>query len=65
VKPTPSIFTEQDSVDREGNAVKIKIRGRHDPCLVPRIIPVVEAMAALTAADLFLRSRTCRMDQLG
>ena len=64
VKPTPSIFLPQKSIDRSGNPVELKIRGRHDPCLVPRIVPVVEAMAALVTADLYLRSRTNRMEQL-
>ena len=63
VKPTPSIFAPQKTVDRAGNPVEVKIRGRHDPCLVPRVVPVVEAMAALTTADLFLRSRLNRMDR--
>ena len=64
VKPTPSIFAEQATVDRSGKGVNVQIRGRHDPCLVPRIVPVAEAMAALVAADLLLRSRVNRMDQL-
>ena len=64
VKPTPSIFALQRTVDRAGNPVEVKIRGRHDPCLVPRIVPVAEAMAAMVTADLFLRSRTNRMNQL-
>ena len=64
VKPTPSIYLPQSSIDRDGNAAEVAIRGRHDPCLVPRIVPVAEAMAALVTADLFLRSRINRLDQL-
>ena len=64
VKPTPSIFLPQSTVDRDGAPVDVTIRGRHDPCLVPRIVPVAEAMAALVTADLFLRSRINRIDQL-
>lgn len=64
VKPTPSVFIPQRSIDRSGNAVEVNIRGRHDPCLVPRVVPVVEAMAALVTADLLLRSRVNRLEQL-
>ena len=63
VKPTPSIFVPQQTIDREGNAKEITISGRHDPCLVPRIVPVAEAMTALVTADLLLRSRINRLDQ--
>lgn len=51
VKPTPSIFQEQQTVDINGEKRQIKIEGRHDPCIVPRIIPVIEAMAALVLLD--------------
>lgn len=61
VKPTPSISREQQTVDRNGKEVALEIKGRHDPCLVPRIIPVVEAMAALVTADLLLRAGGSRL----
>jgi chorismate synthase len=61
VKPTPSISMEQDTVNKDGQAVKLKITGRHDPCIVPRIIPVVEAMAAIVTADLLLRQRSAKI----
>ena len=64
VKPTPSIALPQQTVSKDGSPVEIKIHGRHDPCLVPRIVPVVEAMAALVTADLLLRSKENRLDQL-
>jgi len=51
VKPTPSIAQEQDTIDLHGANRSIKIEGRHDPCIVPRIIPVIEAMAALVVLD--------------
>lgn len=51
VKPTPSIRREQKSVDTKGEPATMTIEGRHDPCIVPRIIPVVEAMAALVILD--------------
>lgn len=57
VKPTPSISQLQQTIDKTGNPVELAIKGRHDPCLVPRIVPVVEAMAALVTADLLLRSK--------
>ncbi|HSV96030.1 MAG TPA: chorismate synthase [Spirochaetota bacterium] len=51
VKPTPSIFRGQDTVDTDGNSRSISVEGRHDPCIVPRIVPVVEAMAAIVLLD--------------
>ncbi len=60
VKPTSSIASEQDTVDCNGNAVKLSVHGRHDPCLVPRTVPVIEAMTALVLADMALRQRSAR-----
>ncbi|GAB4220644.1 MAG: hypothetical protein Kow00102_08870 [Spirochaetota bacterium] len=54
VKPTPSIAKPQKTMDIDGNTVDISIKGRHDPCIVPRIIPVVEAMVALVVYDAWL-----------
>jgi chorismate synthase len=54
-KPVATIITEQDSLDQSLNAVKVKGKGRHDPCVVPRAVPIVEAMAALVLADHYLR----------
>ncbi|HEY4178189.1 MAG TPA: chorismate synthase [Kofleriaceae bacterium] len=54
-KPTATIMREQDSVDAEGNAAVLKPKGRHDPCVLPRAVPIVEAMMALTLADHYLR----------
>ncbi|HTA19182.1 MAG TPA: chorismate synthase [Polyangia bacterium] len=56
-KPTATILREQETVDVEGNATTIKARGRHDPCVLPRAVPIVEAMMALVLADHFLRQR--------
>lgn len=56
VKPTASISKPQKTVDADGKARTISIKGRHDPCIVPRIIPVAEAMVAITIADHLLRS---------
>ena len=53
VKPTPSIYKQQDTVDylAKKNA-ELSIQGRHDPCIVPRALPVIEAAAALAACEL-------------
>lgn len=53
-KPTASIFKEQDTVDINGNNVKFTLSGRHDPCILPRAVPIVEAMAWLTLMDFYL-----------
>lgn len=55
VKPTSSLPKPQPTVDQLGNATEIRTRGRHDPCLLPRFIPVAEAMVALVLADHWLR----------
>ncbi len=56
-KPTATIRQAQASVDRGGQAVTLEARGRHDPCVLPRAVPMVEAMACLVLADHFLRQR--------
>lgn len=61
VKPTPSIAQKQNTVDKNGQPQEIVITGRHDPCIVPRIIPVVEAMTALVLADFALLSRCAQI----
>ena len=61
VKPTPSIGLKQNTVDENGNAREIEISGRHDVCIVPRVVPVVEAMTALVLADMLLLQRTRRV----
>ncbi|MFP4053454.1 MAG: chorismate synthase [Phycisphaerae bacterium] len=55
VKPTSSIARPQQTVDTEGNARTIETHGRHDPCICPRIVPVVEAMTALVLEDHYKR----------
>jgi chorismate synthase len=54
-KPTATIMQAQNTVDRAGAATELTGRGRHDPCVVPRAVPIVEAMAALVLADHWLR----------
>ena len=56
-KPTATISSEQDTVDRDGRAVTLAAKGRHDPCVLPRAVPMVEAMMCLTLADHWLRQR--------
>lgn len=53
-KPVATILTEQQTVDKEGNATTFTAKGRHDPCVLPRAVPVVEAMAAMTILDYIL-----------
>ncbi|RME27243.1 MAG: chorismate synthase [Deltaproteobacteria bacterium] len=56
-KPVATIFQEQNTVDRQGRAVTVRPRGRHDPCVLPRAVPIVEAMVALVLCDHLLRWR--------
>lgn len=53
-KPTATILREQETVDVDGNPTTIKGRGRHDPCVLPRAVPLVDAMVALVLADHYL-----------
>lgn len=55
-KPVATIFQPQDTVDREGRPAVIRPRGRHDPCVLPRAVPMVEAMVCLVLVDAFLLS---------
>lgn len=57
VKAVPSIYLKQDTINTSFENTQIEIQGRHDICLCPRIVPVVEAMTAITLADLMLRNR--------
>lgn len=57
VKPPSSISKEQETHDKNDKKVKIQVTGRHDPCIIPRFIPVAEAMVALTLVDHLLRYR--------
>jgi len=56
-KPIPSIAREQHTIDVHGNAKTVSVRGRHDACVIPRIIPVCEAMVCLVLADHLLRQK--------
>ena len=63
-KPTPSIASVQQTVNRDGEEIEISIKGRHDPIIVPRAVVVVEAMAAFTVADMMLCGMGARMDRV-
>lgn len=60
-KPVATIMQDQPSVDKAGNEVTVSGKGRHDPCVVPRAVPIVEAMAALVLADFLLRSKVSKL----
>ena len=59
IAPRPIAFAS--TVDKNGNPVTIKGRGRHDPCVLPRAVPIVEAMAAITLADHWLRQASSKI----
>lgn len=60
-KPVATIMQDQESVNESGDSVTVSGKGRHDPCVVPRAVPIVEAMAALVLADYLLLSRTNKL----
>lgn len=64
IKPTPSIFSPQETVNKKGENIEIAIKGRHDPVIVPRAVVVVEAMTAITLLDACMRNMTARLSYL-
>ena len=60
-KPVASISSKQHSVNKDGENVEIELEGRHDPCVLPRAVPIVEAMAWLVMADFYLLSKTSKI----
>lgn len=60
-KPVATLFKEQETVDDQGNKTKLTARGRHDACVLPRAVPVVEAMAAITILDAYLLNKSTQM----
>ncbi len=60
-KPVATIMQDQASVDKDGNEATVSGKGRHDPCVLPRAVPIVEAMAALVVADFVLRARASKV----
>ena len=57
-KPVATIMKDQQSINSDGNESIVKGKGRHDPCVVPRAIPIVEAMAAMVILDYYLINKT-------
>ena len=57
-KPVATLLKEVETVDKDGNATVLHARGRHDPCVLPRAVPIVEAMAAMTILDYYLLNKT-------
>lgn len=60
-KPVATILNEQETVDTEGHPTLLTVKGRHDPCVLPRAVPVVEAMASMTILDYYLFSKTTKI----
>ncbi len=62
-KPVATIMQDQRTVNKEGAETSVSGKGRHDPCVVPRAVPIVEAMAALVLADFFMIAKTSKLTQ--
>ncbi len=60
-KPVATQLREQPTVDKDGNDTMLQVKGRHDPCVLPRAVPVVEAMAAMTILDNYLINKTVKL----
>ena len=60
-KPVATLLREQNTVDTAGNPTKLTAKGRHDPCVLPRAVPVVEAMTAMTLLDCYLLNKTIKI----
>jgi len=60
-KPVATIMQKQKTLDKSGNIIEMQGKGRHDPCVVPRAVPIVEAMAALVIADYWLLNKTTKL----
>jgi len=64
IKATSSVMKQQQTIDSSGNPQTIQVEGRHDPCVIPRAIPIVESMLALVLADHLLISKLSTLDKL-
>ena len=64
VKPTPSIYTTQETVNKSGEEININIKGRHDPIVIPRAVVVMECMAALTGLDAMLINLSAKLENV-
>ncbi|WP_250629858.1 chorismate synthase [Rhodoflexus caldus] len=63
-KPVATIMQDQESINQSGEQVVVSGKGRHDPCVVPRAVPIVEAMAALVMADFVLRNQVVKLEHI-
>ena len=64
IKPTPSVFAKQETVNKSGENISVNIKGRHDPVIVPRAVVVVECMAAITVLDALLVNMSAKLDSV-
>ena len=60
-KPVATLLRDVNTIDKDGNSLTLKARGRHDPCVLPRAVPIVEAMAAMVILDAYLLNKTTRL----
>lgn len=60
-KPVATLLKDVATIDKDGNEIMLKARGRHDPCVLPRAVPIVEAMAAMTILDSYLMNKSARL----
>ena len=63
-KPVATLMKDQESINQQGEATIVSGKGRHDPCVVPRAVPIVEGMAALVMADFYLRNKVIKINDL-
>ena len=60
-KPVATLLKSQESIDKEGNKITLEGKGRHDPCVVPRAVPIVESMVAITLLDMLLQNKVTQL----
>ena len=60
-KPVATLLRDVNTIDKDGNSITLKARGRHDPCVLPRAVPIVEAMAAMVILDAYLLNKTTHL----
>lgn len=60
-KPVATLLRDVNTIDKDGNSITLKARGRHDPCVLPRAVPIVEAMAAMVILDAYLLNKTMHL----
>jgi len=60
-KPVATLLQKYDTIDKDGNSIEVQGKGRHDPCVVPRAVPIVEALTAMVLADFYLLNRSNKL----